>query len=162
MFERKKIGQLMQNDKKNCKNAILTKLPRPSLTHCWDVNLNDQKTSHFYWCISGKLETCRIPNFKNSFFILELYKFLAYLECISRNGLSFGHSDWYQSSVLNKYTQSRLTLNWQILAKWDKYLKVLSSRPIYCSILNSLCQRSQYVSIKLPLHKQSENAWVCY
>ena len=25
-------------------------------THCLDVNLNDQKTSHFYWCIPGMLE----------------------------------------------------------------------------------------------------------
>ena len=30
------------------KMQFFFKLPRPSLTHCWDVNLNDQKTSHFY------------------------------------------------------------------------------------------------------------------
>jgi hypothetical protein len=33
-------------------------------------------------------------------FILGSYEFLACLECISRNGLSFGHSDWDISSVI--------------------------------------------------------------
>ena len=42
------------------------------------------------------------------------------------------------------------------------YRKVASSRLVYYSILNSLGQRSQYISIKFCLHKQSENAWVCY
>ena len=32
-------------------------------------------------------------------FILRPYKFLACLECISRNGLSFAHLDWDPSSV---------------------------------------------------------------
>ena len=30
-------------------------------SHWFYVNLNDQKTSHFYWCIPGMLETCIIP-----------------------------------------------------------------------------------------------------
>ena len=42
------------------------------------------------------------------------------------------------------------------------YLKVVSNGPVYNSILNSLRQRSQYISIKFPLKKQSENAWVSY
>ena len=42
------------------------------------------------------------------------------------------------------------------------YLKVASSRPVYYSILNSLGIRSQYISIKFPLHKDAENAYVCY
>ena len=37
------------------------------------------------------------------------------------------------------------------------YHKVAGSRPVYYSILNSFGQRSQYISIKFPLHKQSEN-----
>jgi Leucine-rich repeat (LRR) protein len=32
----------------------------------------------------------------------------------------------------------------------------------YYSILNSFEQRSQYISIKLPLHRQSENPELCY
>ena len=36
-------------------------------------------------------------------FILELHKFLACLECISRNGLCFGHSDLHPSSVSTKH-----------------------------------------------------------
>ena len=32
-----------------------------------------------------------------------------------------------------------------------------SIRPVYYSILNSFGQRSQYMSIKFPLYKQSEN-----
>ena len=35
------------------------------------------------------------------------------------------------------------------------YRKVGSTRPVYYSILNSFGQRSQYISIKFPLHKQS-------
>ena len=42
------------------------------------------------------------------------------------------------------------------------YRKVASSRPVYYSILDHFVQRSQYISIKIPLHKQSENPWVCY
>ena len=37
------------------------------------------------------------------------------------------------------------------------YHKVGSSRPVYYSILNSLGHRSQFISIKFPLYKQSEN-----
>ena len=41
------------------------------------------------------------------------------------------------------------------VTKCNKYRKVASSRPVYYSILNSLGQRSLYISIKFPLHKQS-------
>ena len=37
------------------------------------------------------------------------------------------------------------------------YRKVASSRPVYYSISDSLGQRTQYISVKFPLHKQSEN-----
>ena len=37
------------------------------------------------------------------------------------------------------------------------YHKVASSRPVYNSILELFGQRSQYISIKFPLHKPSEN-----
>ena len=36
-------------------------------------------------------------------FILGWYKFLVCLECISKNGLSFGHSDWRPSSVISQF-----------------------------------------------------------
>ena len=42
------------------------------------------------------------------------------------------------------------------------YHKVVRIRPVYYSILDSLDQRSQYISIKFPLHKQSENPKMCY
>ena len=46
-------------------------------------------------------------------FILGLYKFLACLECISRNGLSFGHSYWHPSSVIDvPFLHSMLCKNW--------------------------------------------------
>ena len=32
-------------------------------THCFYFNLNDQKTSHFYWCIPGMLGTSTIPKY---------------------------------------------------------------------------------------------------
>ena len=37
------------------------------------------------------------------------------------------------------------------------YLKVATSRPVYYSILELFGQREHYISIKLPLHKPSEN-----
>ena len=45
---------------------------------------------------------------------------------------------------------------------FSTYRKVVSRRPVYYSILDSLGQKSQYISIKFPLHKQSENPKMCY
>ena len=42
------------------------------------------------------------------------------------------------------------------------YRKVASSRPVYYSILELFGQRSQYIIIKFPLHKPSENLKTCY
>ena len=33
-----------------------------SVSHCLYLNLNDQKTSHYYWCIPDMLGTHTIPN----------------------------------------------------------------------------------------------------
>jgi hypothetical protein len=43
-----------------------------------------------------------------------------------------------------------------------QYRKITSIRPVYYSILNSLGKKWQYITIKFPLDKQCENAWVCY
>ena len=43
------------------------------------------------------------------------------------------------------------------MSKDFTYRKVASSRPVYYSILQLFDQRSQYISIKFPLHKPSEN-----
>ena len=40
------------------------------------------------------------------------------------------------------------------------YHKVLSSKPVYYSILDHFVLRSQYMIIQFPLHKQSENSLV--
>merc|ERR1719400_875490 len=42
------------------------------------------------------------------------------------------------------------------------YRKVTSSRPVHYSISDLLSQRSQYIHIKFPLHKESENMKMCY
>jgi hypothetical protein len=42
------------------------------------------------------------------------------------------------------------------------YRKVASSRQVYYSILDHFVQRSQYISIKILLHKQFENVKMCY
>ena len=42
------------------------------------------------------------------------------------------------------------------------YHKVASSRPVYYSNLNFFGQWSQYIRIKFPVHKESENPWACY
>ena len=44
---------------------------------------------------------------------------------------------------------------------FNEYRKVASSRPVYYSILDPLAQRSQYISIKFLLHKQSEDLKMC-
>ena len=58
---------------------------------------------------------------------------------------------WDLSEILVQIIFSSLAL---VLKYWNvfKYRKVTSSKPVYYSILNSLGQRSQYISIKFPLH----------
>ena len=50
-------------------------------------------------------------------------------------------------------TPANISIYFQI-----KHRKVASSRLVYYSILNSFGQRSLYISIIFPLHKQSENS----
>ena len=38
----------------------------------------------------------------------------------------------------------------------------MTCRPVYYQILDHFVQRSQYIFIKIPLHKQSENVKMCY
>ena len=52
-------------------------------------------------------------------------------------------------------------LGWSKMIQYD-YCKVVSSRLVYYSILTFFFQRSQYISIQFPLHKPSENPWMCY
>ena len=49
-----------------------------------------------------------------------------------------------------------------LICQQTKYRKVASSRPVYYSILELFGQRSQYISIKFPLYKPSENLKICY
>ena len=58
---------------------------------------------------------------------------------------------------------SKYQSNWIILEleNKSKYSKVMNSRPGYYSILDPFVQRSQYISIKFSLHKQSENPCAC-
>ena len=44
----------------------------------------------------------------------------------------------------------------------DYLLYSWSSRSVYYSVLDHFVKRSQYISIKISLHKQSENPWVWY
>ena len=56
------------------------------------INGNISKKLHAIWKI---------------LFILGSYEFLACLECISINGLSFGHSDWDPTSVFWQHFQKK-------------------------------------------------------
>ena len=47
--------------------------------------------------------------------------------------------------------------NNRVMSKDFTYRKVASSRPVYYSILQLFDQRSQYIQVKYPLHKPSEN-----
>ena len=52
---------------------------------------------------------------------------------------------------------------WPIFDEFfDEYRKVLSSKPVCYSILEHFGQRWQYISIKFPLLKPSENLEMCY
>ena len=74
-----------------------------------------------------------------------------------QKGLMMGARSKIESSKEAKQSLKKHILDFQ------DYHKVLPNRrPVYYSILNSLGQRPQYISIKFPRHKQSENAWVCY
>ena len=64
----------------------------------------------------------------------------------------------YNVIVHNLFRNSVEPLSWHI--KKIIYRKVASSRPVYYSILELFGQRSQYKSIKFPLHIHSENALV--
>ena len=56
-----------------------------------------------------------------------------------------------------------LKLDWKSWNLYCTYRKVASSRPVYYSFLEFICQRSQYIlRIKFPLHKPSESPWMCY
>ena len=70
---------------------------------------------------------------------------------------------WYHLVTLNQVLVYYLLWNkWCQTSHSNKYHKVASSRPFYYSILESFGQRSEYISIKFPLHKESENPWTCY
>ena len=60
---------------------------------------------------------------------------------------------WHSNSVRN---QLLFTVKPQKVVANLAYRKDTSSRPVNYSILNSFGQMSQYISIKFPLHKQSE------
>ena len=86
---------------------------------------------------------------------------------------SFEMKDWYSPFILKKVACTMLQesalpiiclgkkrpLKFKILYN---YRKVASGTPVYYSILDHFVQRSQYISIKIPLHKQSETPWMCY
>ena len=84
------------------------------------------------------------------------------LDSQAHNLLIFVHI-FLTDFVFLTFWDNRELLYWVV--KWNIefiYRKVASSSLVYYWILNSLGQRSQYISIRFPLHKQFENAWVCY
>ena len=66
-------------------------------------------------------------------------------------------------SLWNKNAKIQRHWIWRVWRFFKSaYCKVANSRPVYYSISDLFIQRSQYINIKLFLHKQSENPWVCY
>ena len=67
------------------------------------------------------------------------------------------------SQNLRSLTQkTKIWCNNHFSRRFGRYCKVASGRPVYYSILELFDQRSQYISIKFPLHKPSENLKMCY
>ena len=73
--------------------------------------------------------------------------------------MKFMKEDWITATPTIQHFMFRV---FQIELQDLNYRKVASSRPVYYSILELLGQRSQYIRIKFPLHKPSENLKMCY
>ena len=69
------------------------------------------------------------------------------------NGWQLGKQTELGWFTVDEFAINHLNTNYRIVA---------SSRPVYYSILDPLGKRSQNISIKFPLHKQSENMKMCY
>ena len=77
------------------------------------------------------------PNFSNFFKSFKFNYKISKSRCfLSHRGISYKKSSFYMIY---------------------RYCKVGSSGPVYYSILNYFGQRSQYINIKFPLYKESEN-----
>ena len=88
-------------------------------------------------------------------FILGLYKFLACLERISRNGLSFGHSGWHPSSVyccLKTQAAHRYVLTKTLFGQF-----LIITRPIFeCLLIYNL----ELLVLTVPLKHEAAHRYV--
>ena len=74
--------------------------------------------------------------------ILELCKFLACLECISRNGLCFGHSDLHTNSVCSVENKLLyLYVQYLFSHKYETFDLVIVKKPIF-NIQSSIITKS--------------------
>ena len=118
--------------------------------HLWELN----------FCPKSSLNCSKIWNDKN---FKKPKNYLIMKGHYDLNGLLIMSAYLSNTGTYTGVAWRRQSLNHNGLNRVElAYRKVTSSRPIYYSILNSFGQRSQYISIKFPLHKQSENPKMCY
>ena len=99
------------------------------MSHCFHRNAHCDKIRPSRWC----LHYCR------NYLILSIY-----------------YPFWFKTDIIGEFICDRSIFQ----TFWKTHTlksRALGSRPVYYSILKSFGQRSQYISIKPPLHKQSEN-----
>ena len=124
-------------------------------TLCWNLFWAGRYCSH-----NELVSTCHVQIHVRSPYCLHKFGHICHWciyaigQCHNQNLsymilLNFKHIYWLQSST--KFVYFLLS-----------YRKVASSRLVYYSILDHFVQRSQYIRIKVPPHKQSENPWMCY
>ena len=120
--------------------------------NCWLMENMDKGLTVPKWVLINQLKTPQIPP-----------KFFAQFVCLSPKVWNF----WKKLSLGVRSSCGGCWFAKECLVECATvcvksvviliYRKVASSRPVYYSILNSFGQRSQYISIKFPLYKQSEN-----
>ena len=132
----------------------------PSFTLCPDKNAYKNKSIESFEDVAEEIENVKL-NFKINYSEYQSYEDPRIEEETFNQTLK---NDWYFAPTTSEYPPYE-TIICLIMAPYRdreyhpdrsymvSYRKVASSRPVYYSILDSLGQRSQYISIKFPLHK---------
>ena len=132
----------------------------PSFTLCPIGSSYSNKSIESFEDVAKEIENTK-KNIKIKYYEYEPYEDFKIEEETYNQTLK---KDWYFAPTTSEYPPYE-TIICLIMAPYRdreyhpdrsymvSYRKVASSRPIYYSILDSLGQRSQYISIKFPLHK---------
>ena len=129
---------------------------------------------YFSWSGGCMFRYIYLPHDTQNNFLWLFFKFIQCAqrkkECVVSSKITLCKGTWFMGhscseNVRETWSVKQVTLankfhcHLHVLSYKNGYRKVVRNRPVYSSILNFSGKRSQYISIKFPLHKQSENAW---